>query len=198
MIKLSDSDIVGIGTNRACYKHPYDINKCIKVTISGDYRESNKEKKYYTFLNKRKVSFDFVAQYYGVVETDLGEGLVFELITDYTGKVSKPISFYFNADDDSDQLLIITKKLIELKKYLIKEKIIVKDLSFVNILYQKLENTENRLVIIDGVINNEFFPLSTYVDYFTIKKINRRWDFFIKKISRKYPKVFNMYTELEN
>ena len=197
MIKLSDSYLVGTGTNRACYMHPEDKTKCIKVTISGDYRESNKEKKYYNILKKRKVSFSFISKYYGIVETNLGEGLVFELIKDYNNEVSKPISVYFNKNIISKEQFIITKKLKKLKKYLINEKIIVKDLSFVNILYQEINNKETRLVIIDGVMNNEFLPFSTYINYFTIKKINRRWKQFLKKIDKKYPKISKLYRDIK-
>jgi len=190
MIMLNDSYLIGTGTNRACYQHPNDNNKCIKVTISGNFSESNKEKKYYIFLKNKAISFDFIAKYYGTIETNMGEGLIFELIKDSNKNISKPLSIYFFEKNFSDEVEALVEKLIKLKKYLIKEKIIVKDLSFANILYQK---SKNRLVIIDGVINNEFIPISTYIDYFTIRKINRRWELFINKLSRKYPEIFILY-----
>ena len=194
MIELNNSYLIGTGTNRACYQHPNDNNKCIKVTISGDFSESNTEKKYYTFLKNNDASFDFIAKYYGVIETNMGEGLIFELISDNNDDVSKPLSVYFYKNDFPKEVDTLVEKLKKLKEYLINEKIIVKDLSFANILYQK---SKNRLVVIDGIMNNEFIPVSTYINYFTTRKINRRWDLFMKKLKKKYPNVFDKYCKLK-
>lgn len=180
MIELNDSYLVGTGTNRSCYQHPNDKSKCVKVTISGDFTESNREKKYYKFLEKRDVSWEMLAKYYGTVETNMGEGLVFEIVRDEDGEVSQPLIHYFSSENLTDTLKEPMKKLQTLKKYLLNERIIVKDLSLANILYQKRDSSDDRLIIIDGVINNDFIPISTYVDYFTKRKIHRRWISFIK------------------
>lgn len=179
LLYLKNAVLIGIGTNRACYIHPDDDSKCIKVTISNDFSESNREKKYYNFLKKRNISWRMLAKYYGTVETDLGEGLVFELVKNESGEVSKPLIDYFVSEKLMEELLEPLPKLKALKEYLLTEKIIVKDLSLANILYQKRANGEDRLMIVDGVINNDFIPIATYVDYFTRRKINRRWIRFI-------------------
>lgn len=183
MIELSEEYFIGQGTNRACYQHPNDKDKCIKVTISGNFSESNKEKEYYSFLKKKNISWENIAQYYGILETNMGEGLVFELIRDTNGEVSKPLSYYFSSEKLTLSLDEPMKKLQFLKQYLLNEKVIVKDLGVSNILYQKIDNND-KLVIIDGVLNNDFIPIATYIGYFTKRKIQRRWRSFIKHFSK--------------
>ena len=47
MIILKDEDFVGKGNERACYIHPEDKNKAIKIT----YENNNRKQK--QFANKR-------------------------------------------------------------------------------------------------------------------------------------------------
>lgn len=182
VIELDDSSLVNTGTNRACYIHPHDQNKCIKITISGNPKESKREMRYYRLLQRRNTSMEMLAIFYGTVETNLGLGEVVELIRDYNGDISKEFSFYMNNNliETSESF----KMLDKLKEYLLAEKIIVKDLNTVNIAYQKYSPTEGRLVIIDGTMNSEWIPISTYIPYFTHKKILKIWKKFIFSLEK--------------
>lgn len=122
-----------------------------------------------------------LARYYGTVETDMGEGLVFDLIRDANGTVSQPLVHYFATEALTAQLEDPIGKFHLLKQYLMHYKIIVKDLGIYNILYQKLEGGRGNFMIIDGVANNDFLPFSTYIDYFALQKIQRRWERFAQK-----------------
>ncbi|PHO16786.1 hypothetical protein CPU12_13860, partial [Malaciobacter molluscorum LMG 25693] len=83
MILLNNIEAIGKGTNRLCFIHPQDENKCIKITYSNDFSESLKEIKYYKFLQKKNISWKFLVKYYGSVETSLGKGEIFDLVRDY-------------------------------------------------------------------------------------------------------------------
>ena len=190
MIKLEKSNFIAQGTNRACYIHPTDSNKCIKVTISNDSSESNKEIKYYKYLQNRSISFENIAKYYGVAKTDLGDGGVFDLVRDLDGDISKTLSYYLQKDELTKEILNPLPLLKELRKYTLDEGIVVKDLNTKNILYQKTDKGA-KLVLIDGVVNNDFLFYSNYSNYLANKKINRLWDNFESTLSRKYS--FNKY-----
>ncbi len=191
MINLSNNKPVGKGTNRSAFIHPHDDTKCIKITHSNDYSESIKEIKYYKFLEKRNISWTLLAKYYGSVETSLGKGEVYDLIKDYDGNISKTLSYYLQKDEKTKTLINPIKLLDELKSYTLKEGIIVKDLNTKNMLYQKLDQKSARLVLIDGVVNNDFLPFSKYISFFTQKKIKRLWKRFEDSLPRKYS--FNKY-----
>jgi hypothetical protein len=178
MIKLNESKKIGQGTNRACYIHPEDDSKCIKVTISNDHSESEKEKKYYKILQNKNISWKMLAKYYGTVNTDLGEGLVFDLVKDYDGQVSKTLQEYMISEEIITTIKNPIVLLHKLKAYQLEENIIIKDLNAKNILYRKLSENDGELIVIDGVSNNDFLPFSSYIDFFTRRKILRRWKIF--------------------
>jgi hypothetical protein len=184
MIQLDSTLLIKSGTNRACYVHPHDKNKCIKVVISGNPKESNDEMKYLKLLEKRSISWDMLARFYGTVETNYGIGEVVELIRDYDGEISKELVYYLSDEEKTKDILNPVILLHKLKKYILKELIIVKDIHVVNIVYQKFSKTDGRLVIIDGTSNNEFIPISTYISYFTRKKINKKWIYFKNSIEK--------------
>lgn len=183
-IILNDSLLVNKGTNRACYIHPNDDRKCIKVVISGNNKESNREMKYYRYLQKMNTSMEMLAIFYGTVETNLGTGEVVELIRDYDDSISRELAFYMrnNLIGMSESLILLNS----LNQYLLEEKIIVKDLNAVNIVYQRKTPTMAKLMIIDGTTNSEWIPVSTYIPYFTRKKILTIWSKFIHGFKESY------------
>ena len=77
MIVLKDENFIGKGNERACYVHPEDCNKAIKITYENNNRKESKqtklEVKYYKELEKRKmINFKHLPKYFGEVETDKG------------------------------------------------------------------------------------------------------------------------------
>jgi len=179
MIELSDKYLIDVGTNRACYEHPNDQNKCIKIVISGNNKESKQEIKYYKYLIKKNIAWKHIARYYGLIETNLGIGEVVELIRDFDGNISKPLSYYIikNSLIESN---ILESLLVNLKNYLFQEKIIVKDLNVVNIVYKKVTHDDSILVIIDGLNNS--FSIKNNINYFKVKTIKNIWKSFINSL----------------
>ena len=164
MIKLDKQHLIASGTNRACYHHPSDEKKCIKITISGNHKETNREANYYKYLQKKDVSWDMLAKFYGFVETDIGEGEVVELIRNYDLDISKSLDYYFRKITSQQEIQNFLNLLLKLKKYLYKEKIYIKDLNAVNIVYQKYNQTNGRLVIIDGLAHSNYVPFIRSID----------------------------------
>ena len=176
MLKLESSALFGKGLRRECYFHPDDENKCIKIVVAGDHKETVREQAYYRLLEKRNIAWRMLAKFYGIVETNLGEGAVFELIRDYNGEVSKTLLHYFSAHNETDHnYQYFSQALLGLKQYLLKWKIVTISLKPQNIVYKRTNESEGFLVIIDNIGNSDFIPICNYVDWMAARKIHRKW-----------------------
>ncbi len=183
MIILKDEDFVGKGNERACYIHPEDKNKAIKITYENNNRKESKQTKlevnYYKELEKRRMTnFKHLPKYFGEVKTDKGAGFVVELIRDFDGEVSKTFEYYLKKDG----VLKYKKELEEYKQYFLDNCIIFNyGMMPKNILLRKNSETDFDLVLIDGLGDVTYFTFPNKIPYFARRRINRRWDKFIKK-----------------
>lgn len=179
MLTLESSALIGSGLRRECYFHPEDENKCIKVVVSGDHKETRREQSYYRMLEKRNISWRMLARFYGNVDTNLGKGAVFDLIRDYNGEISKTLGYYLSAISETVRNdLILDHALPRLKQYLLKWKIVTMSLKPQNIVYRKTHKSKGFLVIIDNIGNSDFIPICNYADWMAIRKIHRKWQRF--------------------
>lgn len=184
IIQLTDKDYISKGLHRKCYHHPSNPSQCIKVNYNdGAEQETNREIAYYNHLIKRNISWDALAKYYGPVQTNFGEGHLFELIRNYDGKTATPLETYL-ADQQLtqqyyDELIVLLKAL---KSNLLNNRIITMTIKSKNILFQHLSEQKNRLVIIDNIGNSTFIPIANYVPYFAKSKIERTWQRFLKSV----------------
>ncbi len=188
MIILKDEDFVGKGNERACYIHPEDKNKAIKITYENNNRKESKQTKlevnYYKELEKRRMTnFKHLPKYFGEVKTDKGAGFVVELIRDFDGEVSKTFEYYLKKDG----VLKYKKELEEYKQYFLDNCIIFNyGMMPKNILLRKNSETDFDLVLIDGLGDVTYFTFLNKIKYLAIRRINRRWDKFVKKYLEKY------------
>jgi hypothetical protein len=160
--------------------------QCIKITVSGDYRQHDDDIKYYHRLMKRHIDWSHLAQFYTDCKTNLGIGLIFEVVKDYNGSVSKSLGHQLESHDLIIDSPCLNIELSALKSYLLDQCIIVRDLKDDNILVQYLNEEKYRLVIIDGVGNNEFIPISGLTKHLTHRKIERKWAKFFNKLQIKF------------
>jgi hypothetical protein len=187
MISLDADHRFAGGYHRDCYVHPADDGLCIKVSLRGNFRESAREAKYYRHLQRRRVSWDLLPRFHGFVETNLGSGAVFDLVRDFDGKVSATLEHYLRSPDlMAANIDGLTRAIRSLKAYLIEHRIITRTLKAKNIVYQKTDPGNGRLLIIDNIGNTEFFPIGNYVGFFARRKIMRKWARFEKDILKKF------------
>ena len=190
------SDPVGEGKERACYIHPNDPNKAIKVSNKGIEKQTEREVVFYKKLQKRKeVKYTNLPRYYGVVNTNHGRGIVVDLIRNYDGEISKSLYWYLSNDYPLSEF---EPYLHKLRKYLLKNLVIINhDLVPKNILFQKVSANKARLVIIDGfgdVIAIQWFNSFAF---HVRSKIDRRWGRFIRRIYGISAKKKNQVGEIE-
>jgi hypothetical protein len=92
MIELQNKKnlIIGKGNERLCFIHPDDRSRIIKVNYKKNKsRDQNKlEFNYFKSLKKRNIDLGHIPNVYGKVQTDLGEGLVYDHIKNFDGSVS--------------------------------------------------------------------------------------------------------------
>jgi hypothetical protein len=188
MLTLKSSSLIGRGLRRECYFHPGDDNKCVKVVVAGDHKETVREQSYYQLLRNRAISWNMLARFYGNAETNLGSGAVFELIRDYNGEVSKTLEHYISADNASEiDYQNLSRALSVLKQYLLKWKIVTMTIRPYNLVFKKNNASEGTLVIIDNIGNSDFIPICNYVDFLAMRKIRRKWQRFEDSLAKNYP-----------
>lgn len=193
-IILNDSLHFGSGLNRACYLHPNNKDLCIKVLHARSHiKTQQRELKYFNAIKKRKnISWDMVAPLLEVVETNYGRGVVFEVIRDADGEISKSAKHYLSLNDDKLNKIII-RELDKLKHYLLKECILFTDLNAGNLLMKKLSDDEYKVILIDGVGHNDFLPLCNYSKFLSRIKIKRTWN---RKRKRWYSRYKSIYPHI--
>ena len=185
---LNDALLIGKGTKRKCYQHPDDPMLCIKVSSGKGLRSAKRETRYLKLLHRRGKSVSQIADYKGVARTNIGDGDVFEMVRDYDGSVSKNIEHYLRLGDAT-----ITAKILDaieaLRRYLLTESILFSDLSLANILVKVSENGDYKLIIIDGVGDNNHIQFLEYQRWLGVKRCIRKWAGFVRNVERKFPQV---------
>jgi hypothetical protein len=160
--------------------HPDDPDRIIKITReknrSGNRDANWKEWNYYHYLKKKCTRLDFISNYHGFVETNLGRGLLIDCIRDYDGRVSRRLEDVLNNQVEYDMTAVV-KAVESLCREIIDYKIHLFDLNLFNILIQVLSEGKYKAVCVDlkGRYNNyELIPVSSYIPFFTTMKLKRR------------------------
>jgi len=187
---LKEEDFVGKGNERACYVHPLEKNKAVKISYEqniGRSKQTTTEINYYKELLKKKdMCWKHLPKYYGEVKTDKGLGFVVELILDYDGEVSKSFAYYLKQNDVEHY----KNELKEYKEFFLKYNVIFNyGMMPKNILLRKVSPTESNLVLIDGLGDITYITFPNKIPYFAKQKINRRWDKFVKKYLSENSKI---------
>ncbi len=190
MLNIDQSTLFGKGHHRECYVHPQDSSLCIKIIVDDkpNDRQVKREKNYYKHLQKRNVSFEMVPRYHGDVETNMGPGSVFDMITDHNGEVSKTLEYYLSSSKLTEENYEgLSRSFAQLKTYLIRERIITMTLAARNIVCQRDKSGIIRFSVIDNIGNSDFIPICNYIGSLARRKIIRRWKRFEKRLLAAYP-----------
>ena len=175
-LQLSPHDFVAEGADRKCFRHPDDASLCIKVlhpdTEPGRFR---REIRYYSSLQRRGVDFRHLTPCRGMIETSLGKGAIFDLVLDDDARISRSLHHYLTQNDRHFNAWIAAE-IEQLKQNLYDQWIVFHDLNPTNILVRRLGFDEFRLIVIDGVGHNRFFPLASYSSAFARKQLVRVWN----------------------
>lgn len=180
LIELTDNLYMAEGLARTCYFHPERQDLCIKigkpeVEDAHLYKEIN----YYKKLNQKdqsKYDYPFYAMYHGTIQTNLGEGFVYDLVRDETtNEVSKTLRHYMIKANQVFSDEVLDEALQRLKLQMIKHKVFASDFKPRNICCKCLKDGSIEMVIVDGIGHRDAFPIADWFDYFAKRKIERRF-----------------------
>ena len=145
-INLNSQLYISSGNNRAVYYHPHAENKCIKVNLNPK-KDCNKMEVVF-YKHYQRTPFDFIARYYGSVKTNLGQGIVIELIRDANGCISRSLEDYLQ--DGSLTLKEALNYLSRLQAQITRHGILINDDGIQNILMRKDAQGHLTPIMIDG------------------------------------------------
>ncbi len=187
MIELSDSDMIGKGLHRECFAHPDHPGRCIKIIVNGDSDENTREAKYLRFLESQGGALDMLTRYHGRIETNRGEGAVFDLVRDFDGGVSKTLAHYLeNPELTARYTDALRAGLSDLLSYLLANRVITMTIKPKNILFQRSGEHSGKLVVVDNIGNSDFIPLANYIPAIARAKIKRKWTRFVDSLLKLY------------
>jgi hypothetical protein len=201
MICLEQEQPFALGGRRACYFHPEDGSLCIKVARAdklphmlrsvdpwwkrirpASYYDENKLDMNIGHKLRARLgdaATDHFPSIHGTVETDLGIGLVCELIRDPDERISLSGKEYTLANGLRVEA---TDAIKELRSFLKKHLILFRDPFPHNIAIQEQTDGSVRAVIIDGLGRGAF--LSPLFKDSARKRIDRKIDRLLKGMHR--------------
>lgn len=186
IIQLDDSLLYGQGSHKKCFLHPHNKNLCIKIAYNeGGQKDLIREINYIDVLKRRHKDYSILPKYFGKVNTNLGTGYVFEIIRDYNNDRTQTLEdFITDLNLFSQNYSLIVRLLKELKEKLYKNEIITMVLFPENILFQKTDENNYRVRIVNDMGSAVLIPLEYHFKYFAHTKILRRWKMFLENVFR--------------
>lgn len=190
MLTLRDELFLGEGTKRKCYAHPDDPTLCIKITSERGLRSVNREIRYLNMLRRRGKPLTQIADFIGKIQTNIGDGEVYQLVRDFDGQVSRSLRHYLSTEDD---VLIarMVAAIVELREYLFQSSILFSDLTVDNLLVRNERDGGVKLIVVDGVGDNNQIQILEYFKYFGEKHCRKKWNSFVLKTVDEFPKLVN-------
>lgn len=202
-IKLSESRPFGAGGNRACYLDPRDDSRCIKVILPertatkkraqvkgiksfrplGYYDDNLRELKSFHLIQKYLDSevWTHLPRCYGLVDTDLGVGIVTDLIRDYNGTISICLKTKLRAHGYDDNF---RNALEEFIAYLRSTALPTRDLLLHNIVASDLDLSGRcRFHLIDSFGSADILPFPYWFKKLAQIKVERKIFKFRGKIA---------------
>lgn len=178
ILVLQTEHFIASGRDRSCYRHPeHPDTLCIKVS-PRDNTQSKREVSYYKKLIKRNIPWDYISRYHGTEPTNLGQGEVFDYITNSDGSPAKTVRYYIKSREiNIEDMQNILSPLVDC---LITNGILMKDLSDSNIVLKKVGDNL-RPIIIDG-LGDTLIGLRSHIPYFGRKQIEKSYQKMIKKL----------------
>ena len=168
------SDPIGRGRERACYVHPDDPTRAIKVSLGKSSPQSRREIAFYRKLERRGIDYSaYLPRFHGLCETNLGTGIVVDLVRDFDGQISRALNQYLAA---GYPLGDFEPYLEELRARFLRDLIIFNhDLTIGALLFRKTSPTRGHFVAIDGLGDTVALDWLDRIPWLVRRKIERRW-----------------------
>jgi len=180
-ISLKDRTPFADGATQFVYEHPHDPGLLIKIrkleklqrrhqrSFAGKLGIKRRHGLYTTWMRELQYYFatrvrlgrhpQFLQHYHGIVDTDLGLGMVVGKVTDRSGAIAPTIRDVIRRTGFTPEM---RAKLAELHRELNELRISTNDISPSNIVCGWSEAAGEHLVLIEGIGVNTFIPLASF------------------------------------
>lgn len=192
MITLCTQEPLFIGGTRFVYQHPEDPGRCIKVLRperTGAARRARKrgwkrwlppsafddqlkEIRAYEALLARRDSrqWDYVPEYFGTVQTDAGIGIVTRLWRNADGSWPENLERLLPRGLDP----ALHAALQQFAAGMLARRILSRDLLPHNMIAVHQGTAQPRILLVDGIGNAEFIPVSSWSEQAARAKVRRK------------------------
>jgi len=182
---LSGREPFARGTKRHCYVHPDDPGLCVKVAARADadcLREQGRDLRSYRWLRSLGSDsvFDRIPAIAGVVDTDLGRGIVMRLYRDQDGSISRNLSQVIRERGLTPSLV---RAIDGMKRWLRSERVLTTDTSPYNMVAVRSAGGWT-LMIIEGWENRKYRWLASLHPFVKDRLIARQLRRFDRRVSR--------------
>lgn len=182
----------GTGGRRFCFVHPCDPAKCVKVLRQDVGRtvrlkkkqrllpawflrqyDNNAHEKSVLEALERRIGLEMsrhLPRSYGMVATDMGPGLVLDLIRDADGHISRSIRELITS---KVELAVVRPAFEEFSEFLMQHLILTRQLLDHNLVAQARADGSWRLYLIDGLGDPAWLPLSHLISPLARARIRR-------------------------
>lgn len=203
LIVLEDKTPVAVGTAQFVYQHPDDPTLLVKVLkrermqksydrkIGGRIGYKRRHGVYVTWMRELEHYFSviirlgyrptFFQEYRGVMDTDLGLGMVVGKVTDRSGNIAPTLQDLAKSGRFTSE---IRQKVEELHKQLNALRVSTTDVNMNNIVYGWTEAAGDHLVMIEGIGVNTFIPLARFSNYLNSRSNDRHFAKTLRTIEK--------------
>lgn len=204
MMKLRHSRPLFVGGTRYCFQHPEHRNRCVKVLrpdrtgaarklLRQDFKrylperyldDQRKEIKAYLELMPQasEALWRHIPRYHGTVDTDMGIGIVTQLMRNSDGSWPKNLRDLL-PEGMTDAL---AAGIEEFEQAVCDLRILSRNLLPHNIIAVD-EDGRYRVMLVDGIGNSELIPMSTYSHFFADRKTARKIQRFRSRCAELLP-----------
>ena len=104
--------------------------------------------------------------------------MLFSLAHDFDGAISHTLDHYLKDERLTPSLERLSELFSKFRDYMLREHIVVREIKADNIILQRLNQENARLILIDGLGNNQLLTIANYISTFARKLILRKWSTF--------------------
>jgi hypothetical protein len=191
MIELKHTRPLFVGGTRYCFQHPSHRDRCIKVLrpdrtgaarklLRQDFKrwlpprfldDQRKEIKAYAELQQQASErlWRHVPRYHGTVDTDMGIGIVTQLMRNADGSWPANLRTMLPEGMDAELAAGIEEFLTAVEEL----RILTRNLLAHNMIAVR-EKSGYRVMVVDGIGNSELIPVSSWFDGFARRKTARK------------------------
>jgi hypothetical protein len=203
LVVLKTETPLAVGRTQAVYQHYQDPNLLIKVRrldrlqrvydrkIGGLIGYKRPHGLYTTWMRELEHYFSvclrlgyrpqFLQEYHGIVQTDLGLGMVVRRVTDRAGALAPTLQKVVLRTGLTADL---RAKVDDLLRQVNELRISTNDISIANIVYGWNETAGDHLVLIEGIGVNTIIPIARYSNYLNVRSNNRHFARVIRSLEK--------------